>query len=257
MHVMHVVWVIFYREILRFLREKKRVVAGFAMPLVFFLIGIGLDAGLGEGLRFNYLQFMFPGVIGMTIMMTALYQSLSVVYDRELGFLKEMLVAPIPRWPIILGKTLGISVLAFSQGFLMLFLAPLADISLSFELFLYGLPIIAVLAISISSFGVALASRIHSMQTYFVVMPIPMIVMMFLGGAIFPLRNLPVYLDIPAKINPLTFGIDLMRRMFLSRDVSPETLSALTTFSWQIDVAVIVLFSVFMIIFASVTFREE
>ncbi len=261
MHFLSVVYLIWLREILRQWRDRVRIFASFAMPFLFLLVmGRGISAGLsafGVAPSFDYLQFIFPGIIGMTVMMTAIYQSISVVYDREFGFLKEMLVAPIPRWTIVFGKVLGLATLGLFQGFIVLMLAPLAGISLSGELILKALPVLMLLALSISSFGVALASRVKTIQGFQAIVPLPIVLMTFLAGTMYPLKNLPMDLEILAKIDPLTYGIDLLRQIFLSGTMSDELISQVTLFPWQLDLGVIIGFTLFMLAFASFTFRED
>lgn len=257
MRIITILYIIWFREILRQWRDKLEIIASITIPVIFlFIIGRGIESSIGDSFAFNYLQFMFPGILGMTVMMTAIYQSISLVYDRELGFLREMLIAPIPRWVIILGKVFGISTVAVCQGLLLLGLAPLSGVDLSLELVIQVVPILVLIAISIASLGMAIASRIKKIQSFQSVIPLPIILMTFLAGTIYPIRNLPLDLEILAKINPLTYGVDLLRHLFLERILPQEIVADLTLFSWQFDLGVLVVFSFMMLVFSSLTFRE-
>ena len=217
------VYIIWYRDILRYWRDRWRLVASLAQPLLFLVVfGSGLSSSLGAGALFgsrsglSYIQFMYPGIIGMSILFTAIFGAMSIVWDREFGFLKEVLVAPIDRWAVAIGKALGGTTQAMIQGLILLVLAPLVGVKLSLLTILEIVPLAAVLAFGLASFGVMLASMMKSLQGFQVVMNFLMMPMFFLSGALFPLTNLPGWMTFLTRVDPASYGIDPLRRVVLS-----------------------------------------
>ncbi|HEY8863271.1 MAG TPA: ABC transporter permease [Candidatus Dormibacteraeota bacterium] len=217
------IYIIWYRDILRFWRDRWRLVASLAQPLLFLIVfGSGLSSSLGGASAFgtkgglSYIQFMYPGIIGMAILFTAIFGAMSIVWDREFGFLKEVLVAPIDRYAVAIGKALGGTTQAMIQGLILLVLAPLVGVKLTLLTVLAMIPLAAVLAFGLSSFGVALASTMKSMQGFQVVMNFLMMPMFFLSGALFPLNNLPGWMTVLTRLDPASYGIDPLRRVVLS-----------------------------------------
>ena len=217
------IYIIWYRDILRFWRDRWRLVASLAQPLLFLIVfGSGLSSSLGGASAFgtkgglSYIQFMYPGIIGMAILFTAIFGAMSIVWDREFGFLKEVLVAPIDRYAVAIGKALGGTTQAMIQGLILLVLAPLVGVKLTLLTVLAMMPLAAVLAFGLSSFGVALASTMKSMQGFQVVMNFLMMPMFFLSGALFPLNNLPGWMTVLTRLDPASYGIDPLRRVVLS-----------------------------------------
>ena len=224
------IFTIWYRDLLRYSRDRTRIVGSLATPVLFLLIfGSGLSPAMGrlggaqDGL--SYLQFMFPGIICMTIIFTSIFSAMSLVYDREFGFMKEVLVAPVPRWTVALGKAFGGSTVSMIQGVIMLLLAPLLGVKLTIEMVVALLPLIFVLAFALSSVGLLISARMNSVQGFqmvsnFVVMP-----MFFLSGALFPLGNLPWWLEVLTRINPVTYGVDAVRQTVLAETSQSAMLS--------------------------------
>src|SRR5438128_1986155 len=174
------------------------------------------DSLFGASGGFTYIQFVYPGIIGMAILFTAIFGAMSIVWDREFGFLKEVLVAPIDRWAVAIGKALGGTTQAMIQGLILLVLAPFVGVKLSFLTIVELIPLAALLAFGLSSFGVALASTMKSLQGFQVVMNFLMMPMFFLSGALFPLTNLPGWMTVLTRIDPASYGIDPLRRVVLS-----------------------------------------
>jgi ABC-2 type transport system permease protein len=223
------VYIIWYRDILRYWRDRWRLVASLAQPLLFLVVfGSGLSSSLGGGSLFgsrgglSYIQFVFPGIIGMSILFTAIFGAMSIVWDREFGFLKEVLVAPIDRWAVAVGKALGGTTQAMIQGLILLVLAPLVGVKLSVLTVLEIVPLAAVLAFGLASFGVMLASMMKSLQGFQVVMNFLMMPMFFLSGALFPLSGLPGWMTFLTRIDPASYGIDPLRRVVLSDSGLPS-----------------------------------
>jgi len=158
---------------------------------------------------------MFPGIIGMSVLFTSMFSAISIVWDREFGFLKEILVAPIPRAGVAMGKALGGSTIAVIQGSLILIFAPFIGVELSVPIVAKLLPVMFLLAFSITGLGIVIAARMKSLHGFQMIMNLLMMPMFFLSGAIFPLRNLPNWMDWLVKVNPLTYGVDPLRKIVL------------------------------------------
>src|SRR5713101_8444009 len=217
------IYIIWYRDILRYWRDRWRLVASLAQPLLFLVVfGSGLSSSLGSGGLFgsrgglSYIQFVFPGIVGMSILFTSIFGAMSIVWDREFGFLKEVLVAPIDRWAVAVGKALGGTTQAMIQGLILLVLAPLVGVKLSVLTVVELLPLAAVLAFGLASFGVAIASMMKSLQGFQCVMNFLLMPIFFLSGALFPLTNLPGWMTLLTRADPASYGIDPIRRVVLS-----------------------------------------
>ena len=210
-------WVISYRELLRFIQERSRLLSSFAMPLLFLVIfGAGFNRIVGTltpGV--NFIQFMYPGIIAMTVLTNSVMSGLSVVWDREFGFLKEILVAPLGRSGIVLGKAAGSATVSVIQGIIMLVLAPLLGVSLSPMLVLMLIPMLIVISVSLSGLGVLIASRMRSQQGFHIIVQLIVFPLIFLSGVFFPVNSVPAWLEVISKINPLTYGVDAIRQLFL------------------------------------------
>ena len=255
------VYTIWYRDLLRFWRDKMRMVGMMIFPLLFlFVFGSGLSASMGLlGGGVDFAQFMFPGIIGMTVLMSSFMGGISVVWDREFGFLKEVLVAPINRASVAVGKTLGSATVALIPGTLILILAPLIGVSLSGWTVLKLIPLMLLLAICLGSLGVLLATRIRSMEAFQAVTQMLVFPMVFLSGAFFPLQGLPAWMNILVKINPATYGITPIRQLVLG--TSQGTYFGITLFGhtlslWH-EVAIMAVFGTTMLLLAMWSFSNQ
>ena len=212
------VWVVAYRELLRFVQERSRIVSSFAFPLMFLVVfGAGFNRIVGsmaEGV--DFIQFIYPGILAMTVVMSSLFAGMSIVWDREFGFLKEILVAPISRTGIVLGKALGAAVTAMGQGTILLVLAPILGLSLTPILVIKYLATILLLSLSLSGLGIFIATRMRSQQGFQMVVQLLIFPLIFLAGVFFPVDNVPPWLQVIAKVNPLTYGVDAVRQLFLA-----------------------------------------
>jgi len=222
MHVLRAIYIIWYREVLRYWRNKSRIVSSLGRPILFlFVFGSGLSpsmsgfASSASGGGVDYVKFMFPGIIGMTVFMSSLMSGISIVWDREFGFLKEVLVAPVSRTAVALGKALGGSTVAMIQGTLMLLLAPLIGLSLTPGLVLKLWPLMFLMALSMTSMGVLIAARMRDMEGFGMIMNFLTMPMFFLSGSFFPLHGLPAWMGFLVRINPLTYAIDALRQVIL------------------------------------------
>jgi ABC-2 type transport system permease protein len=221
------VYVIWYRDILRFWRDRARVVGALGQPLLFLVVfGSGLSASLGTGLTkelgdVSYVRFIYPGIVAMAVLFTAFFSAISVVWDREFGVLREVLVAPISRAAVVLGKVLGGSTVAVLQGAIILVLAPVLGVSLDPLLVLKLLALMFLTAFALSSMGILIAARMISMEAFQMIMNFLIMPMFFLSGAFFPLRGLPVWMTVISRIDPLAYGVDPMRRLLLGAGLAP------------------------------------
>lgn len=227
------IYIIWYRDVLRYSRDRLRLLASLAQPLLFLLVfGTGLSAslrgiggGLGGGPSINYVQFIYPGIIGMAVLFTSIFSAMSIVWDREFGFLKEVLVAPIDRSAIAIGKALGGSTQAMVQGLILLVLAPIVGVTLTPLAVLELIPLIFVLAFGLTTLGVVLAAGIKSMQGFQAIINFLMMPIFFLSGALFPLSNLPWWMTALTRIDPAAYGIDPIRRVILGASGVPSAVT--------------------------------
>ncbi len=212
------IYITWLRDIKRFYRDRIRLVGAFAQPLIYLaLLGTGLQAAFtsfGSG-DTKYVTFMYPGIVCMTVLFTAMFSAISIIWDREFGFLKEMLVAPIPRSSLAIGKVFGGGTTALMQGFILLLFMPLVGIPYNLEKIGMMIVVMFLLAVSLTSFGVAFAARMRSMEAFPIIMNFILLPMFFLSGALFPLQDLPGWMQFLTKINPMTYAVDAMRGVAL------------------------------------------
>jgi ABC-2 type transport system permease protein len=241
-------WVVAYREILRYITERSRIVGSLMMPLLLLVVfGAGFTnviGGMAPGI--DYLQFMYPGIIAITVLTTSLFAGISVVWDREYGFLREILVAPLSRTGIVLGKAVGAVLQASVQVALMLILAPLLGVELNPQIILGLIPMIVILSLGLAGLGIMLASFMRSQQGFQTVMQIIIFPLIFLAGVFFPVNNVPVWMEVISKVNPLTYGVDAIRQVFLGAEASIVGLGVTVgghTFTMAQDVLVVAVMS--------------
>ncbi|MEO3812750.1 ABC transporter permease [Sphaerisporangium sp. B11E5] len=245
-HDLRAVKIVLHREMLRFVNDRTRMISTLIQPVLWlFVMGTGLSTlvsqGPVEGVDFR--TFIYPGVIAMTVITTAMFSAGSIVWDREFGFLREMLVAPVSRSSIVIGKCLGGGLMATAQGLIILAMAGLVNVPYSPGLILTLLGQMFLASFTITAFGVSLAARMKNMQTFFGIMQMAIMPMIFLSGAMFPLANLPAWLDFLTKINPLTYAVDPMRHAVFSHlEVTPQVMQALNPgvhwFGWPVPAGV-------------------
>ena len=210
---MGVIYIMWLREIKRFWRSKARIVGSLAQPLL-FLIALGLGFGpifqkAGGG---NYIEFLAPGIVGMSILFSSMFMGIQVIWDRQFGFLKETLVAPISRYKIMIGRTLGGATIASLQGLIVFFISMLIGFK-PHNLFMipFAFIFMFLIAVLFTSLGTAIASRLEDMQAFQLIMNFLIMPIFFLSGALFPIDNLPNAIQILIKINPLYYGIEGLR----------------------------------------------
>ncbi|MGY1618833.1 ABC transporter permease [Geodermatophilus sp. SYSU D00691] len=240
-HELRAVKVVWYRDLLRFRTDRGRILSSFAQPLLFlFVLGQGLGATLGaRGFGgADYSTFLFPGVLATSVMFTAVFSAISIVWDRELGFLREMLVAPVSRTSIVLGKALGGATVATLQALVLLALAPLVGVPYAPLVLLVTVLLLFLVAFTITALGLVLAVRVDQIQTIMPRVQLLLAPLMFLSGAFFPVSAaLPTWLHVLALVNPVTYGVDAVRRVVLSSvDGTQEADIALQWGSWTVPV---------------------
>ena len=225
---MKMVW---RRELIRFFRNRIRIFTSLMQPILFlFVLGSGLG-GITRGVTGNlsFKTFMFPGVLAMAVLFTAIFSAISIVWDREFGFLREMLVAPVRRSSLVIGKVLGGATVATGQGIVMLCLAGAVHVPYNPVLLITLIGELMLVAVMLTSFGVMAASRMQEVESFQVVMNFFVLPMFFLSGAFFPLSSIPTWLKVVSVLDPLSYGVDPMRRAVFSKlhNVSPATMHTL------------------------------
>ncbi len=207
---------LWWREMVRFCRQRSRLMGALVQPLVFWLLlGGGLRASFqppGAPPGTSYVEYIYPGIIAMVLLFTAIFATISVVEDRREGFLQGVLVAPVPRPAIVLGQALGCTTLAVVQGLLFLLLAPAAGIGLSLESVLSVIGVMILVAFGLASLGLALAWRLDSTQGFHAIMNLLLLPMWVLSGAFFPVTGVPSGMAWIMRLNPLTYGMAALRR---------------------------------------------
>jgi ABC-2 type transport system permease protein len=221
------VGMVWEREAIRFFRTKARVVSSFIQPVLFlFVLGYGMSTLVGTTAGFDFKKFLFPGIVAMTVMSTAIFSAISIVWDREFGFLREMLVAPVSRVSLVSGKTLGGASIATAQGTIMLALAPLIGVRLTWLVVVEVIGLEMLMAVSLTAFGVFVASHIQRMEGFSVVMQLLLFPMLFLSGALFPLSGLPGWLTVLTRVNPLTYAVAPLRSVVFAAQHMPPAAAA-------------------------------
>jgi ABC-2 type transport system permease protein len=233
--------IVWRRELIRFKADKLRMATSLVQPLLFlFVMGSGLQQLSSAGTHGVDLKtFIYPGILCIAVMFTAMFSAASIVWDREFGFLREMMVAPIRRSSIVIGKCLGGATVASFQGVIVICLAGLVHVPYDPLLILgiFGLQLL--LAFAITAFGVMIAIRIKQMQSFMGVMQMIVMPMFFISGALFPANGLPGWLDVLNRLDPLTYAVDPMRRLVFDHlTISPVARHALdpgvTWWGWRV-----------------------
>jgi ABC-2 type transport system permease protein len=224
--------IVWRRELIRFRTDRLRAITSLVQPVLFlFVLGTGLSRlasrGLPAGVDFR--TFIYPGVLAMSVLFTAIFSAASIVWDREFGFLREMLVAPVRRWAIVVGKCLGGATVATFQGLIFLALAGVAHVPYDPVLLLTLVAELLLLSFTLTAFGVMMAARIKQIQAFMALTQMFVLPLFFLSGALYPLNGLPSWLTVLTRIDPLTYIVDPMRHaVFDHLNVSPQALNVLS-----------------------------
>ena len=241
-HDLRAVSIVWRRELIRFRTDRLRAITSLVQPVLFlFVLGTGLSRLAGRGLPVgvDFRTFIYPGVLAMSVLFTAIFSAASIVWDREFGFLREMLVAPVRRWSIVVGKTLGGATVATFQGIIFLALAGVAHVPYNPVLLLTLVAELLLLSFTLTAFGVMMAARIKQIQAFMALTQLFVLPLFFLSGALYPLTGLPAWLTVLTRIDPLTYIVDPMRAAVFSHlSVSPLAVHALspgvTWFGWVV-----------------------
>jgi ABC-2 type transport system permease protein len=242
-HDLRAVKVVWQRELIRFWRDRRRIVTSLLQPVLFlFVLGTGLSTIASTG-SVNLRTFIFPGALGLAVLFTAVFSAASIVWDREFGFLREMLVAPVRRSAIVFGKCMGGATVATFQGLVMLSLAGVVDVPYAPLMLLTLFGELLLLAFTLTAFGVMAAARIQQIQSFMGLVQMFVMPLFFLSGALFPLTNLPSWLAVLNRLDPLTYAIDPMRRavfhqLSVSSAVRHRLIPGVTWWGWHVPTPV-------------------
>jgi ABC-2 type transport system permease protein len=251
----NVVYVIVMREFKKFIRERSRLLSAVARPMIWlFFVGAGMSRLVRPVEGVTYTQFIFPGILGMTILFSSIFSSISIIWDKEFGFMKEILVAPVSRFSIVVGKALSGTVVSTLQAVVILCFFPFLGIKLGVLNIIGVVAICAMVAFTISSFGIVLATFYESYESFSVIMNFIVMPMFFLSGAMYPVKLLPSVLRLASKINPLTYGVDALKHMITPLKTGPMS----PDFPLLLDLALLVGLSfVFVLLSARLFERKE
>jgi len=239
---MRALYTLWLREIKRFLRDRARIVISFVQPLLWLVV---FAAGFGARIALpgvDYQQYIFPGIIGQTLLFTAMFMGISVIWDKEFGFMKEILVSPVSRFTIFLGKMIGDSTAALLQGVIVFAFGFVLGIPFDPVTFVYALPIMLLITFGLVSLGLIIASFIGSLENFGAIQTFVNLPLFFLSGALFPITGAgtPEWLRVASMFDPLTYGVDALRTTILGSAWTPMQ-------PLYINIGVVVLFDVAMI----------
>lgn len=229
---MTVIYILWLRELKKYLRSRVQIFASLGSPIMYLgVLGFGLGPIFQKAGEGSYLQFMAPGVIGMTVLFTSMFSGIALLWDRQFGFLKETLVAPVPRLWIMLGRTLGGATVSMIQGTLIFVVTFIAGFRpTSFVMIPLALLFMSLIAVVFAALGTVIGSSLKDMQGFQLVMNFLVMPIFFLSGALYPLRNLPKVLAVLTRLDPLTYGVDGVRTVLIG----------VTHFGLTVDAAVLI-----------------
>lgn len=236
-----------------------RILTTIIQPLMFLLIfGTGLRNALASSnLGIDFLKFVYPGIIAMNVAGVAIFSTISTVWDREFGFLKEILVAPVSRTSIALGKAFGATTIAATQALLLLTLAPLIGVKIHFSLIPAMIFFMLLLAFTVSGLGLLIASLIKSLESFGLIMNLLVFPMFFLAGVFFPLTTVPMWMRIVSVFDPITYGVDALREIMLRQQVVSSELSRIILHSPAANALYLFIFAAILISLAVSAFNRR
>lgn len=210
---MGVIYIMWLRQLKRYFRSKSRMIGALGQPLLFLIaFGFGLGPMFSKAGQGNYIHFLVPGIIAMSVLFTSMFSGIEIIWDRQFGFLKETLVAPVSRLQIMIGRTLGGATVAVMQGMIVLMLSYVVGFRVvSISALLVALIFMVLIALTFTALGTAIASRMQDFHGFQMIMNFLVMPIFFLSGALFPLPGLPKALEIVVRINPLSYGVDGLR----------------------------------------------
>lgn len=253
------IYTIWQREIIRYTRDRTRIATTMFQPLMFLAIfGAGFRRTLAAShFGIDFMQFMYPGIIGINVMGVAFHSTISTVWDREFGFLKEILVAPVSRLSIVAGKVLGASTIASLQALILLVLAPFIHVPIRLAMLPEMVFFMLLIALAISGLGILVASLMKSMEGFGLLMQLLIFPMFFMSGAFFPMTAVPVWMKWLARLNPLTYGVDALRRIITGNLIPQQVIDRLVMHSLPINAGFLVGFSILMFALALKAFNKK
>ena len=224
---MNAIYILWLRELKRYFRSRAMMVASLGQPLLYLLVlGFGLGPVFQRAGNGSYIQFVAPGIIGMSVLFTSVFSGIGLLWDRQFGFLKETLVAPVPRVAIMIGKTLGGATVATIQGLIVLVICLIAGFRpVNWLLLPLAIVVMVLTAFVFAGLGVAIGSRLQDIQGMQLIMNFLVLPIYFLSGALFPLTGLPSVLSFFTRIDPLSYGVDALRSYLLGTSVFAPELS--------------------------------
>jgi ABC-2 type transport system permease protein len=242
-HQVRAAAVVWQREMIRFGRDRSRIVSSLIQPVLFlFVLGTGLSSLMSTG-DLDFRTFLFPGVLAMSVLFTAAFAGISMVWDREFGFLREMLVAPVGTTAILTGKCLGGATVATLQSLVILALAGLVDVPYDPVMMLELVVLVFLMAFMICALGLVLAARVKQIQSAMPLVQLTITPLMFLSGALFPLSGLPAWLKLATTLNPMTYAVESIRSVVFDHlDLTPAARATfdpgITWAGWQVPIVV-------------------
>jgi ABC-2 type transport system permease protein len=246
--IMNSIYIIWLRQLKRYFRSRSRIVGSLGQPILFLVaLGFGLGPIFAKAGQGNYLEFIAPGIISMSILFTAVFSGIEIIWDRQFGFLKEMLVAPITRWQIMIGRTLGGATVAVFQGIIVLILSLFFGFKIeTFALVPQMLLFMILIALLFTALGTAIASILEDMQGFQLIMNFLVMPLFFLSGSLFPLQGVPPVLVTIARFDPLSYGVDALRALLIGS----------TQFGLALDMIVLSLVTAFFLFLGSYFFSK-
>lgn len=210
---METIYILWLRQIKKYFRSKSRIIGSLGQPLLYLVsFGYGFGAIFSRAGQGNYIQFLAPGIIAMSVLFTAIFTGIEIIWDRQFGFLKETMVAPVSRFSIMLGRTLGGATVSTFQGLVVLILSLFVGFKLTaIHYLLFAILFMFIIALLFTALGTAIASVLEDMQGFQLIMNFLVMPIFFLSGSLFPLKDLPPVMEIVTKIDPMTYGIDGLR----------------------------------------------
>jgi ABC-2 type transport system permease protein len=245
---MNIIYIIWLRQLKRYFRARARIVGSLAQPLLFLLaLGFGLGTIYQKAGQGNYIQFLVPGIVAMSILFTSIFSGIEVIWDKQFGFLKETLVAPVSRTLIMIGRTLGSATVAALQGVIVLVISyALGFRVVNLALLPVSIVFMFLISLFFTSVGTAIGSMLDDMQGFQLIMNFLVMPLFFLSGALFPLDKVPKALNIVAAIDPLTYGVDGLR----------GTLISMTHYGLTIDLLVLGSLTIIVVAIGSYLFSK-
>ncbi len=236
---MSVILIMWLRELRRYTRSRAQIVASLGQPLLYLLaLGFGMGPVFQKAGQGNYVQFVAPGVIAMTVLFSSVFSGIGLLFDRQFGFLKETLVAPVPRFQVMFGRTLGASTVAVIQGTLVMIVCFLAGFRVTnWAIFPLAFLFMGLIACLFASLGTAIGSILENMQGFQLIMNFLVLPMFFLSGALYPINNLPKVFGFIVSLDPLAYGVDALRTILIGRSF----------YGLRLDVAVLSIVALFFV----------